>query len=61
MTGANCEDFVAIRPGERKRGLEDLGVRLRFRALADGGNRIVHPHPAGNGESGNRVQCVGEG
>ena len=60
-TGANCEDLVGARPVERELGLEDLGIRVRLRALADGGNRVVHPHRAANGEFGNRVQCVGEG
>ena len=60
-TGANCEDIIGARPVERELGLEDLGVRVRLCALAGCGNRIVHPHPAVNGEFRNRPQCVGEG
>ena len=33
--GANYEDFVGARPVKRELGLEDLGVRVRLRALAD--------------------------
>ena len=61
VTGANCDDFVAARPFGRELGLENLGVRGRLRALADGGHRIVHQHPDANDEFGNRAQCVGEG
>ena len=42
-------------------GHKDLDVRDRLRALADGGRRIVHPHPAGNGEFGDCTQCIGKG
>ena len=60
-TGANCEDIIGARPVERELGLEDLGVRVLLHALADGGSRIVYPHPAANSEFGIRAQCVGEG
>ena len=33
---------------EGEYGLEDLGVRVGLRALADGGHRIVHLRPAAN-------------
>ena len=33
---------------------------LFFSGIYDG-SRILHPHPAANGEFGNRAQCVGEG
>ena len=56
-----CADLVGTRPVERELGLENLGVRVRLRALADGGSRIVHPQPDANGEFWNRAQCVGEG
>ena len=46
---------------ERELGLEDVGVRISLRALADGGSRLVHPRTAANGEFGNRTQCVGDG
>ena len=46
---------------EREFGLEDLGVRVSPRALADGDGRIVHPHLAANGEIGNWTQSIGEG
>ena len=59
--GANCEDFVGNRPVKRELGLEDLGVRVRLRALTNGGSRVVHPNPATNSEFGDRMQCVGEG
>ena len=58
--GAYC-DLVGARPVERELGLEDLGVRARLRALADGGSRVVNPHPAANDGFENRAQCVGEG
>ena len=57
---ANCEDFVRARPVKRELGLEDLGFRVRLRALADGGRRVVHPYLATNGEFGDRAQRVGE-
>ena len=41
--------------------LEGLGIRVRLRALADGGRRLVHPHPAANAKFGDWTQCVGEG
>ena len=53
--------LVGVRPVERELGLEDLCVRVCLRALADGGSRIVYPHPAANNDFGNRVQCVREG
>ena len=59
--GANCEDLVGARPVNRELGLEDLGVRIRLRALANGGSRVVHPNPAINNEFGDRAQRVGEG
>ena len=58
-TGANCEDFVGARSVERELGFDDVGVRVRLRALAEGGSRVVHPHPAPNGEIWeNRAQYV---
>ena len=60
-TGANFKDFVGARPVEQELGLEDLTVRVRLRALADGDGRIEHPHSATNGEFWNRAQCVREG
>ena len=60
-TRADCENFVEAHPIERELGRENLGVRVRLRALADGGNRIVHRHAAANSEFGNRTQCVGYG
>ena len=60
-TRASCEKFVGARPVERALGLEDLGVRVRLRALAGGGSRIVHSRPAADDQFGNRMQCVGEG
>ena len=61
MNRANCEGFIGGRPVERKLDLEDLGVRARLHALADGGSRIAHPRPAINEKFGNRTQCIGEG
>ena len=58
---ANSEVFVGARPIEPELGLEDRGIRVRLRASADGDSRVVHPHPAANGEFGNHAQCVGEG
>ena len=45
---------------ERELGLEDLGVRVRLRALVDDGSRMVDRYPAADGEFGNRAQRVGE-
>ena len=59
--GANHEEFLVSRLVERELSLEVLGVRVCLRALAAMGSRIVHPHPAANGDFGNRTQCVGEG
>ena len=59
--GANYEDLVGARSVKRELGLEDLGVRVRLRALVNGGNRVVHPNPATNNEFGDRAQCVREG
>ena len=56
--GAIYEDVLGAYPVEQELGREDLSVRVRFRALADGGSRIVHPHLATNGAFGNRAQCV---
>ena len=59
--GANYEDLVGARSVKRELGLEDLGVRVRLRALTNGGSRIVRPHPAANGEFGSLAQGVREG
>ena len=58
---ANCQDLVGARPVKRELGLEDLGIRVRLRALANGGSRVVHSNPATNSEFGDRAQCVREG
>ena len=39
----------------------DLGIRVRRRALANGGGSVVHANLATTREFGDRVQCVGEG
>ena len=52
---------MGARPVERQLGLEDLGVRIRLRALADGGSRIVYSRQPANSEFANRAQRVGEG
>ena len=52
--GAYC-DLVGARPVERELGLEDLDVRVRLRALANGGSRMVHPRPAAKGEFRHRA------
>ena len=59
--GANCEGFAGARPLKRELGLEDLGARVRLRALADRGSRVVHPHPVTSSEIGDRAECVREG
>ena len=56
--GANCEDLVRARSVSREIGLEDLGVRVRRRAVANGGSHVVHPYGATNSELGDRAQCV---
>ena len=53
--------FVGARPVEGELSLEDLGVRVRLRAVSEGGHRIVHPRPAANGEFEDWTQCVGTG
>ena len=58
-TGANCDEFVGTRPVEREFGLEDRGVRVSLRALADGGRPIAHPRSADNGGFEERTQCAG--
>ena len=58
--GHNGEDLVGGRPAGRELGPENLGVRIRLRAMVDGGSRIVRPHPAASDELGNRTRCVGE-
>ena len=49
------------RPVEGEDGLEDLGVRVGLRALADGGHRIVHPRLVADVKFGDWMQSVGEG
>ena len=55
----NGEVFVGGRPDERELDLEELGFRVRLRALVDGGSRFVHLQPATNREFGNRTRRVG--
>ena len=45
---ANCEDLAWAGPAKRELGLEDLGVRVRHRALASGGSRVVPLYSATN-------------
>ena len=59
--GANCEDFVGTCRAKRDLGFDDLGVRVRLRALADGGSRVVHPYTVTKSEFGDRAKCIGEG
>ena len=60
VSRANREDLVGARPVKRELGLEDLGVRVRLRTLANGGSCVVHPNPATSSEFEDRAQCVGE-